>query len=355
MEEDQKALPEGELPVRLPKPPKRGWKLLLALLVSGALFVAAFALGFLLQAKDRIPTAVADWFKKESEATEEKPEEKEDLPKSDSIDPPAEEKNDADTEETKLPEGEIPIRKESLPPEKSLQNRSAFATEGLRLEPPDPMQATGEDPLVLILCTHSGEGYVEGEYLLPPAGDAIYTLNPEQSVLAVAEALATSLNECGIKTLFCNTAHDSPTRIGAYARAAESISTLLAEFPGIQYVIDLHREEIFAPDGALIGCIAEQDGTTYAQISALVGSWDDRSEKDAWRENLALASELGNRLNAVCPNLFRLLTLENSPYNQTLAAHSLTLFVGAAGNSVKEAKASANLLAEVFAKYLLGN
>ena len=120
-------------------------------------------------------------------------------------------------------------------------------------------------------------------------------------------------------------------------------------------VARIKRMEIFAPDGALIGCIAEQDGTTYAQISALVGSWDDRSEKDAWRENLALASELGNRLNAACPNLFRSLTLENSPYNQSLTAHSLTLSVGAAGNSVKEAKASANLLAEVFAKYLWEN
>ncbi|MBQ7173027.1 MAG: stage II sporulation protein P [Clostridia bacterium] len=352
--QDRDALPEGQIPVRLPKPPKRGWRLLVTLLLCGALFVAAFGLGLLLQTKNRIPAFLTDWFageKTDSEATSEPQMEKpqEEPAKSN----PENESKETLTPENTIPVGAIPIRKETFSGANALQNRSTFSIENIEKSLSKAESAAGKEPLVLILCTHSSECYAKGEFVVSPIGNAIYSDDPEAGVLAVAGTLAKSLGERGIKTVFSDSQYDMPTIAGAYRRAGEHISRFLEEYPGIRYVIDLHREEIIGADGALIGCIAEKDGTDFAQISMLVGTNGDGSAEYPWEENLALAERIGEGLNEAVPGIFRSVTLENSPYNQNLAAHSLLIKIGAAGNSVEEANRSAILFAEVFAEYLL--
>ena len=351
----QNTLPEGSVPVRLPKPPKRGWRLLLSLLLCGALFVAAFGLGLLLQTKDRIPGFFSDWLKEEPKAEQTPPAPQQPgESKNDLSEPPKEEPIIGNDTHQTIPDEAILIRKEHFSFQPPLRNRSIYEIDTDKLILPDPEKPTDE-PLVLILTTHSSECYAEGEFLLHSVGDAIYSADADKGVLALADTLATKLNEHGIKAIFCNTNHDYPTLAGSYRRAGASIKAILEEFPSVCYVIDLRREELYASDGSLLGCIAEQEETTYAQISALVGSDGDGSEPFAWKENLALASEIGRRLNEICPEIFYMITVENNPHNQNLGAHSLTFKIGAVGNSIDEAQRSAGLLAQVLAEYLSGN
>ena len=84
----------------------------------------------------------------------------------------------------------------------------------------------------------------------------------------------------------------------------------------------------------------------------MVGSDGDGSDAYAWKGNLALALELETRLNERCPRICRPVSLRNSPYNQNIAPHSILIEVGAAGNTIEEAKRSAELLAKVLAGYI---
>ena len=157
-----------------------------------------------------------------------------------------------------------------------------------------------------------------------------------------------------VPTLFCDTKHDSPTLRGSYARAAESVTKLIEQYPSISYVIDLHRDGIVSEDGSLVGCSVEYEGQSYAQILPVVGSDGDGSEAYPWKENLSLALDLRERLNTLCPHLCRPVSLRNSSYNQNIAPHSLLIEVGAAGNTKEEALRSAELLAKGIAAYFKG-
>ena len=348
------------IPIRLPAPPKRGARAFVTLLFCGALFVAAFGLGLLLQAKDKIPAFLSDWLT-QKEPSADTPT---DAPKQET--PEETEKNDESQQDEEgeqtvgeapeaLPEGAIPIKAQDLAGQgEELQNLSIYPIDPNALTLPAPEAASGNDPLVLILCTHSSECYTDGKSVKQPIGDAIYSTDPEVGVLAVGKALAASLSEKGVPALFCNVRHDEPTLRGSYARAKESIETLLERYPGIRYVIDLHRDGILSGDGSLIAASVEWEGQSFAQILPVVGSDGDGSDVYLWQENLALARELEKRLGALCPRICRPVSLRNSPYNQNIATHSLLIEVGAAGNTVDEALRSAELLAKALAAYLKG-
>ena len=356
--DERQALPgDGPLPVRLPTLPKRRRHPFARLSISLLFFAAAFCLGIFLQANGNIPSAFTERLTQSTHA----PSEPAENPPADAPEEQAEpEPKTEPTEESAvadpLPQGQVAVARSDLAGSgEVLQNLSIYAVDPDALTLPAPDKPVGNDPLVLILCTHSSECYSDGSSVSEPIGDAIYSSDPEAGVLAVAKKLAESLSGAGIPALFCNVRHDEPTLRGSYARAKESIKTLLGRYPGIRYVIDLHRDGILSAEGDIVGCAVEPDGASYAQILPVVGSDGDGSEAYPWKGNLALALELEARLNERCPRICRPVSLRNSPYNQNIAPHSLLIEVGAAGNTIEEAKRSAELLSQVLAAYLKGN
>ena len=178
-------------------------------------------------------------------------------------------------------------------------------------------------PLVMILHTHTSEGYYGGknEYL--------------DGVISVGDALSRKLNALGLTTLHCTVIHDGGEG-NAYLYARETIETMLKIYPSIKYVIDPHRMELDA--GGLPIKTLSPDG--LAQIRLTVSA-----DSEGWQENLSLALELRRRLNEDGARLCMPPTLSPSRYNSDLSCYYLMVDVGAVGNTSKEAILAAERLA----------
>ena len=211
----------------------------------------------------------------------------------------------------------------------------------------------GTTPAVLILHTHTSEGYLPADtaYVTEPLGSLTYTRNADANVLAVGRALAASLQKKGITAIHCTVMHDASGLSGAYERSAETIKKYLEEYPGICLVIDLHRDAVFNANGEAIAAVSEIDGKSVAQVMAVVGTDGNGTAHEGWENNLALALQLRNRLNQN-GNLCRPVSLRNASFYQELSPYALLLEIGTAAGSVEEAVSAAELVGEAIASLL---
>ena len=207
-------------------------------------------------------------------------------------------------------------------------------------------------PLVLILHSHSSEGYLGAGQTAVPAGSTIGRSNDrEQNVLAVGEVLKDTLIACGIPTLHCEIAHDrvdgSDSYVGAYDRANETVERYLALYPSIRYVIDLHRDAVFDGNGDVVRPIAVVDGEAVAQVMMVVGSGDGVDHE----RNLALALALQREIG-IGTGICRQILLRSSSYRQDYAPYALLLEIGSVGNSLDEAKRAARAVGVALAELI---
>ena len=214
-----------------------------------------------------------------------------------------------------------------------------------------------QEPLVLVLHTHTSEGYLleSATYLEGDLGGITYTQNEEQNVLAVGKAFVSALNKNGITAIHCTVMHDEAGLSGSYERAAESIQFFLTHYPSIRYVVDLHRDAILTAEGEYVRAVTEIDGKSVAQILPVVGSDAAGWEHDDWEGNLALALQLRQELNRNDTALCRPVMLRNHTYNQEMAPYAILLEIGTGANSLDEAIAAATLAGEAFAKVILSH
>jgi len=199
--------------------------------------------------------------------------------------------------------------------------------------------------LVLILHTHTSESYLPPatSYVQGTVGDLIYSEDVTKNLLSVGARLCEVLNENGISALHCSMVHDADGRRGSYARSAETIQRYLSEYPSIEYVIDLHRDLVIAPNGDIVRSEGKHGEESVAQVAAIVGSDEGN---DFWQSNLALALQLQKQLNADGNRIARPTVLQSGTLNQELAKFSLHLEIGTAANSPKEAERAAELVGE---------
>lgn len=214
-----------------------------------------------------------------------------------------------------------------------------------------------DEPLVLILHTHTCEGYLPSgtEYLTGEIGDATYTDDPAQSVLAIGAELTRVLNENGIGAIHCEIAHDIPSLGGSYDRSAETVRSYLAEYPSIEYVIDLHRDAVLNSEGALVRAVSDDSENAVAQVMAVVGTDVNGTEHPNWEGNLALALALREILNADGERVCRPVFLRNASFHQELAKHSLLLEIGTCANSIDEAKRAAQRVGNALVTLIYGS
>ena len=209
-----------------------------------------------------------------------------------------------------------------------------------------------DQPLVLILHTHTTEGYsAEGAISWDGTGDFARSEDGENGVGAVGAVLAERLRANGIPTVHCVLSHDrdadgSVSNAGSYARAAETIAHYRALYPSIRYVFDLHRDVVFDESGNAIRPIASVGGEAVAQVMAVAGVADG-GETD----HLAMLLLVTDALNA-SGALARTAVVKDSPLHTDLSEFSLTFEIGSAANSLAEAKRAAVYLGDALAEII---
>ena len=207
------------------------------------------------------------------------------------------------------------------------------------LQKPLQWELTGEEPSVLILHTHATESYSRrGENYKETS--AWRTLDADYNMLALGKLVAEILEENHIRVLHDESLHDYPSYSGSYTRARKKLQHLLDEHPGIQLVLDLHRDASGGEEGQM-RTRAEVEGETSAQLMVVIGT-----NHENYEENLSLGLKLHALLEQRSPGIMRPLQLRQQRFNQDLNPGALLIEIGAAGNSHKEARLAASQLAE---------
>lgn len=207
------------------------------------------------------------------------------------------------------------------------------------LQKPLQWDLTGEEPRVLILHTHATESYSRrGENY--KESSAWRTLDDDYNMIAIGELVAGILEENGISVIHDKSLHDYPSYSGSYVRSRKNLRQLLKDHPGIQMVLDLHRDASGDETGQM-RTRAEVEGETSAQLMIVIGT----NHKN-YEENLSLGLKLHAFLEQQSPGIMRPLQLRGQRFNQDLNAGALLIEVGAAGNSHGEARLAAARLAD---------
>ncbi|MBQ7982553.1 MAG: stage II sporulation protein P, partial [Clostridia bacterium] len=214
--------------------------------------------------------------------------------------------------------------------------------------------ADGQAPLVLILHTHGTESYAPDGASAVPENTAYRTQDTSQNVVSVGAVLTETLENSGIPVLHCTTMFDADSYTDAYTLAAAYIRETTAAYPSIAYVFDVHRDALESADGTVLRPVTEIDGEICAQVMSVVGTDEAGAYHPDWVGNLTVAVHLQARLNAVYPAFARPINLRTATFNAQYAPGSLLLEIGAAGNSVEEAKSAAYRLGCVLADLICG-
>ena len=212
-----------------------------------------------------------------------------------------------------------------------------------------PVELTLHDgaPRVLILHSHTTESFAQTADRYEESS-AYRTLDPGHNMLALGELVAEILESAGIGVIHDTTLHDYPSYNGAYSHAAASTKAYLEQYPTIELILDLHRDAADTPTGQMsTSCTV--GGEKAAQLMFVLGT-DKRLNHPDWEQNLSLALKLQVLLEKENPGICRDLTLSKNRYNQHLGAYALLIEIGAAGNTLEEAKIAARELAEAIAQ-----
>lgn len=206
---------------------------------------------------------------------------------------------------------------------------------------------------ILILHAHSREAYLpEGTASVEWEANVGRTRIGEVagSVVDVGQTLAAALRKKGVGVLHLTQAFDAPGNVGAFARAKEAVEQILAQYPHIRLVIDLHRDAGVNEDGDFWRAV-----TLYGEPSRAVAQL--RCTAPAQEGASALATGLYELLNRRAEHLCRpsQTTMEGWSWQngdgETVAV--LRVEVGTTGNSVQEARASGEILAEALCALML--
>ncbi len=264
-------------------------------------------------------------------------------------------------EEFVIPEGATPIVTYDLSHIGQgigyLNNETFYRPDVNALLKADVAASLIKEPLVLVLHTHTSEGYLpqSATHLEGDLGEITYTKDEARNMLAIGKAFISSLSKKGITAIHCTVMHDESGLAGSYERAAESIRFFREHYPSIRYVVDLHRDAILTAEGEYVRAATELDGKSIAQILPVVGSNAGGWEHENWEGNLALALQLRQALNQNNTSLCRPVMLRNSTYNQEMAPYAILLEIGTGANSIDEAIAAATLAGEALAKVILSH
>ncbi len=208
-------------------------------------------------------------------------------------------------------------------------------------------ETDSDGPQILIYHTHSQECYIDSA-----EGDA------NTSVIAVGEYLTQILTEkYGFKVLHHTGEYDVGDRDHAYSNAAPALEQILAEYPSIQVVIDLHRDSV----NESTHLVTDINGKPTAKIMFFNGLSYTTAKGELMNlpnpyleDNLALSFQLQLAAAEYYPDFTRQIYLKGYRYNMHYCPKSLLVEVGAQNNTFEEAKNAMEPLADILDRVLHG-
>lgn len=200
-------------------------------------------------------------------------------------------------------------------------------------------------PQILIYHTHSQEGYADS---VP--GDA------STSVVGVGDYLTSLLTErYGFNVIHHKGEYDVGDRDHAYSKAGPGLEAVLAENPGVEVVIDLHRDGV-AESTRLV---TQVNGIQMAQVMFFNGLSRTTAMGDIdylynpyIADNLAISFQMQLKAAEYYPGFTRRIYLKGYRYNMHYCPKTLLIEVGAQTNTVSEAMNAMVPLADLLNKVL---
>lgn len=204
---------------------------------------------------------------------------------------------------------------------------------------------TQKEPQILIYHTHSQERFADSK-------------DASQSVVGLGDYLTELLEKnYGYKVLHHKGEYDIPDRDNAYSRAAPALKQLLKDNPGIQVVIDLHRDGV--AEGTRL--VEKVNGKDTATIMFFNGLSHTTAQGDIGylynpnlADNLAFSFQLQLAAAEYYPGFSRFIYLKGYRYNLHYLPKSLLVEVGAQTNTYEEVMNAMEPLADVLDKVLGG-
>ncbi len=191
-----------------------------------------------------------------------------------------------------------------------------------------------------IYCTHSSESYTSFSGQAKVYGE-------QGGVYRAAAVLESSLNAEGIGTVVSETIHDWPDWNKSYANSLATAEGLLAAYPQLRVLIDLHRDAGVSREAS----VCEINGKKAARIMLVCGS-AQRYDNDNWQKNEAFMQRLAAKMEELYPGLLRRVSVQAGRYNQHIFDHAILVEMGSTENHIDEVEYSASLLAEVLRQTL---
>lgn len=228
-----------------------------------------------------------------------------------------------------------------------------FVKEQMTIPTDIKIDAFSEEPQVLIMHTHACESYLTGDGSYQDESYTCRTADASQSVVAVGQKIAEKLAENGICVIHDGTLHDYPSYNGSYERAEETVNGILAAYPSIKVVLDVHRDGIAQEDGTPIAAVREINGRQAAQVMIISAASDGYYYVPNYLKNFHFACLLQQYMEKDNNGITRPILFEYCQYNQHLTTGSLLIEVGSQGNTLEQAVYSGELIGESIAKALL--
>lgn len=205
----------------------------------------------------------------------------------------------------------------------------------------------GEGPQILIYHTHSQEQFADSV-----EGDL------STYIVGVGEYLTEILTEeYGYRVLHHTGQYDAEDRDSAYSKALPAIEQVLEENPGIQVVIDLHRDAM-AEETRLV---TDLNGKPTARFMFFNGLSRTKTtgnisylQNDNLEDNLAFSFQMQMKAAEYYPGLTRKIYLKGYRYNMHLRPKTLLIELGAQNNTVEEAMNACEPLAHILDMVLSG-
>lgn len=200
-------------------------------------------------------------------------------------------------------------------------------------------------PQILIYHTHSKERFADSA--------------PEEtgdSIVGVGEYLTQLLGNYGLNVLHHTGEYDAESRDGAYAKAGPAIEQILKDNPGIEVVIDLHRDGV--AEGTRL--VTDVQGKQMASIMFFNGLSRTTANGDISylpnpyiQDNLAFSLQMQIAAEEYYPGFSRAIYLKGYRYNMHYCPKTLLVEAGAQTNTVQEIKNAMEPLADLIAKVVL--
>ncbi len=209
------------------------------------------------------------------------------------------------------------------------------------------LKQDNSQPQILIYHTHSQETFIDSD----PS-------RVETTIMGVGEYLTRILqDQYGFNVIHHLGQYDVESRDYAYTEAEKGVEAVLAEYPSIEVIIDLHRDAV-PEDTRLVTTVQGKEvakfmffnGLSYTRAMGELTSLPNPYVQD----NLSFAFQMNLVAQEYYPDITRKIYLKGYRYNMHYRAKSLLVELGAQTNTVEEAMNACEPLAHVIAMVLKG-